>query len=497
MLKKLGKKITNNLGLKILAALFAVALWIVVVNIDDPLKTKPFTISVVPVNEDYIIDQGKYYEWLDGNNTVTFKVSAIRSIMAKLTNSDFSAIADMEKIECDEDGNYRVPVTITTAKYGSSDVTISSKQLYLEVALEDLGSCQKAIAATTRGNVADGCAIGDVAIVGSNVLKISGPSSVVSQIDSVVAVINVDGMSSDVTDSVVPVLYDVDGNVINSTKLKLSLSTVTISAQILNTKDVAVEFSTNGKVADGYLVTGIESSLENVRIKGESAVLNTVNKITIPPEVLDITDLTEDLETTVDISAYLTAGTSLVLKTDAKIEIKVTVEPIATKTFEIPVTDLVVEGLRDGYSMEYEQDMLVVEVGGAESVVSELTAQDIIGVINLSGIGKGAHQVEVDLTIDIDNCWISRTVKVPVVVLQEESAENTDAEDDAQTQQPVENGTASAEDGTTGNGNTTTDNSGTTDLSGTVNGDGNTSADSIEKAEESGTSQTGGTSQTP
>lgn len=492
MLKKLGKKITNNLGLKILATLFAVALWIVVVNIDDPLKTKTYTTSVVPINEDYITDQGKYYEWLDGNNTVTFKVSAIRSIMAKLTSSDFTAIADMEKIECDEDGNYRVPVTITTSKYGSSDVTISSKQLYLEVALEDLGSCQKAITATTRGNVADGCAIGDVQIVGSNVLKISGPSSVVSQIDTVVAVINVEGMSSDVTDSVVPVLYDADGNVINTAKLKLSLSTVTISAQILNTKDVPVEFSTSGKVADGYVVTGIETSLDNVRIKGESGVLNTVNKITIPAEVLDVTDLTEDLQSTVDISSYLPSGTSLVLKTDAKIEAKVKVEPIVTKTFELPVTGLTVDGLRDGYSIQYNQDMLEIEVGGAESAMSDLTAKDITGAINLSGFGTGEHQVEVNLTLGMENCWINRTVRVPIVVLGEDPVEDVGTDESTQTQQPTGNGTTS-----TGTGTGTNQNSGTTDTAGTVNGDGNTATDSSEENEENGANQEEGTTQTP
>ena len=43
MLKNLAKKLTNNLGLKVLAVLFAIALWIVVVNIDDPvLKWKVF-----------------------------------------------------------------------------------------------------------------------------------------------------------------------------------------------------------------------------------------------------------------------------------------------------------------------------------------------------------------------------------------------------------------------------------------------------------------------
>ena len=38
MLQKFGKKVMNNFGLKILAVLFAVVLWIVVVNIDDPCE---------------------------------------------------------------------------------------------------------------------------------------------------------------------------------------------------------------------------------------------------------------------------------------------------------------------------------------------------------------------------------------------------------------------------------------------------------------------------
>ena len=114
----------------------------------------------------------------------------------------------------------------------------------------------------------DGCALGTVQIVGSNLLKVSGPASIVSQIDTAVATINVEGMSTDVTDSVVPVLYDADGNVIDTTKLTLSLSTVNISAQILNTKDVPLEFEAKGEPADGYVLTGVESSLDNVRIKG-------------------------------------------------------------------------------------------------------------------------------------------------------------------------------------------------------------------------------------
>ena len=81
MLKNLAKKLTNNLGLKVLAVLFAIALWLVVVNIDDPVKPAQYTISVTQDNMDYLTSNGKYSETLGGKNTVTFTASATRILL--------------------------------------------------------------------------------------------------------------------------------------------------------------------------------------------------------------------------------------------------------------------------------------------------------------------------------------------------------------------------------------------------------------------------------
>ena len=63
MLQKFGKRVMNNFGLKILAVLFAVVLWIVVVNIDDPSNSKPYTTSVSLENKSYITSMGKLSGW--------------------------------------------------------------------------------------------------------------------------------------------------------------------------------------------------------------------------------------------------------------------------------------------------------------------------------------------------------------------------------------------------------------------------------------------------
>ena len=62
MLRNVVKILTRNLGLKLLALVFAVTMWMVVVNLDDPTISRPFTIAVTLENEDVITAANKYFE---------------------------------------------------------------------------------------------------------------------------------------------------------------------------------------------------------------------------------------------------------------------------------------------------------------------------------------------------------------------------------------------------------------------------------------------------
>ena len=92
---KIKRFFLDDIGLKILAVALSVLLWLIVVNVDDPTQTKTFTTTVDVINAEVLTDAGRYYEIVDGNNTVSFRVTAKRSVMERLSGTDFTATADM------------------------------------------------------------------------------------------------------------------------------------------------------------------------------------------------------------------------------------------------------------------------------------------------------------------------------------------------------------------------------------------------------------------
>lgn len=435
MLKTFGRKIMNNIGLKLLALFLSVALWMVVVNIEDPSVRKTMTISVSLKNQEYITDMGKYMDILGESNTVTFYYTTKRSVWESISGTDFSATADLEKIEAKENGGYRVPVSVTAIR-NANQITIETKQLYLEVALEDLGKKQFQIKANTSGTVTDGCALGKVEIESTNVVQVSGPVSVVNSIDSVVATVNVDGMSTDITDNVVPVFYDENGEVIDTTKLEKSVETVRISAQILNTKDVPLSLSTMGTPAEGYSLAETTSNPTMVRVKGAAATLNTLDKIVIPAEVLDLTDATSDIEKTIDISTYLPNGVSLVISSDAKVNITAKIEEIMTKEYRVPISNITANGLKSGYQLSFKEHFIPVEITAGKSAISALKASDMKGTVWVENLGEGTHTALITFELDDEIYGTSEVyTEVEIIFAQEnvDSEENNSGNNNSET----------------------------------------------------------------
>ena len=424
---KILKTLTKNLGFKILAVVFAFILWLVVYNTDDPTITVSYTTNVTVENASAVTDMNKCYEVLNGTNTVSFAVTAKRSVLNKLEDTDFTAVEDMNRMIVNEDGDKaNVPIEITS-KRSNSSLKYNGKNKYLEVSLEDLMKRRFIITADTSGKVADGYALGEVTVTNPNVLNVSGPASIVNKIDSVVATIDVDGMSMNLSDNVIPALYDADGQEIDTTKLKLSNTTVTISAKILSVKEIPLVFSTSGVPYGDNRVVEISSKPETIKVKGSSTTLNPLSSLNIPGDVLNVSGASEDITTTIDISEYLPDGVELVNASDATVTVTVRIEAYELKKFNLSTSQINVNGLDSNYDLSFDQSTVAVTVSGLKNDLNKLNTSQLSASIDVTDLGVGTHQVNLDLNLDEDNyAYQTITVTIEIKDKTKNDSENTD-----------------------------------------------------------------------
>ena len=329
----------------------------------------------------------------DDESTVTFRVTAKRSIIEKLSNSDFRATADLNYLGADN----RVPVDIEASRF-ASQVTISSRSFYINLTVGNIQKKRFSIKPVTTGKPADGTVVSNLSVT-PNVITVSGPDKIVSTIHTVEAVTDITGVSKDFSDDVVPVLKDKNGREIDASKLTLSRETVQVSVITGSVKKVKITAQTSGQLPEGYTLNSVNVIPGSVEVSGDADALNSLTEIVIPGSVIDLGSITKDLETTVDISSYLPNGIELVNPDDKTVKVKVKVDSATSKNFSIPTANLTVGGLPDGLQCEFIDNTISVAIKGMPQDLEKLDSSKITGRIDASGLNAGVHHVTVTLVL--------------------------------------------------------------------------------------------------
>ena len=413
ILDKVRKYVFSDFGLKIVALLAAMILWLVVVNIEDPSRTKFFTAKVSIINDNVLTDSGKYYEIDDKEAAITFRVTAKRSIIEKLTNADFKAVADLNFMGTDN----KVPVDIEATRF-SNQVTISSRSYYVNLNIGNIQKKRFSIKAQTKGDPAAGVVVTD-AVAEPNVITVSGPDKIVSTIKTVVAVCDVSGIQKDITDSCVPVFLNSKGKEIDTSRLTISSDTVNVSVTTGSVKEVKINAETSGKLPDGITLSSITINPSKVELQGDADALNEVSQITIPGSVINLNEVTKDTEFTVDISSYLPDGVELKNPDNKTVKVKVNVSSPTTRTYGIPTANLTIGGLGQGLECTFSENIFNASIRGMPHNLDKLDASKITGRVDASGLGKGTHHVTVVLNLSEE--YTVETISIEIKISEKQS----------------------------------------------------------------------------
>ena len=294
------RKLTDNLGLKIGSVLFAALLWLLVTNINNPSLTHRYNdVPVTIINTEYLTGQGKTFEVLDNSDRIdTVTVTGPRTVVNSIRQNDIVAIADMSKITA----NNTVPIQITSAQYNENLDSIKSSSEEVVLQVEERKSISLPLKASTSGTLQEGYIIGDVT-TDQNLVRVSGPESLVSTIASAEVSVAVGGFTGDIGTNAEIKLYDADGKeVVKDSRLSLNINTVGVNVEILGTKAIPLIFTASGIPSNGYRATGVvSSSPDSILLAGKGSVLRNLSAIEIPDTEVDITGASGDVTVEVDI----------------------------------------------------------------------------------------------------------------------------------------------------------------------------------------------------
>lgn len=421
MLRKLTKRITNNFGLKLLAAVFAIVLWLVVVNVEDPEKTKGFTIPVTIENADYLSDMGKTYQVLNNSDTITISVTAKRSIISELSESDFSAVANMENISEDLTA---VPVTVTASRY-ASQIEINKRVATLKINVENLETKQYSVTVTTTGTPASNCYV-ESAVADPEKITVTGPESVLDQIASVQAVVDVSQASEDIATNSTVTLLDEDGETIAQDRLTLNRSVVAVDVSISMGKTVPLKITTNGNPADGYRFTEGSCSVSEVKLTGSPDILGAISEIEISGSQMNIAGAVADQTVSVDLTKFLPEGVSLASGQSKTVTVTLKIEGQTTKTFAVPVKNITVENLPSNLSLTFQTEYVDIVLEGYADELEEIKAEDITGTINAANFSADT----VSAPIVVNGSYTAQGTTNASVTVAEKSTEVTEGSAD-------------------------------------------------------------------
>lgn len=400
-------KLIKNLGLKILALITAIVLWLVVVNISDPVISTTFSdVPVEIVNANLLASEGKVYQVLDGTDKISITVAAKRSILDYLNNSNLHATADMQELN-ESDGTIRIRVEAN--RYNNQIDSIKPKTEYLRMEIEDKKNAQFPIQAVVLGEPTEGYVVGEVGM-NQNIVIVSGPESLVSKIDKVKTEVSVEGMSSDVSTNMKLKYYDADGKLLDHSRLNSNISSVDLDVEILETKEVPVVVNVSGTPKEGYGINGVAMvEPATVVIAGRSSALNGVESIQIAGEKVNVEGLEADLNVAVKLKDLLPDGVTLAdSKSEGKAVVSVKIETLISQSVELPKAQIAIDDIPQGYVAEFitDEEMLNLEITGLEEAINNLDISLVKGTINVKAyieenkvedIGKGIHMLPITL----------------------------------------------------------------------------------------------------
>jgi len=281
---RLKNLIQYNFLIKVMSLFVATALWVVVMNEENPSIENSINVPISVLNA----PSGHKLSYEDSRAKV--KVRAPRSYFASVDQSEFKAYVNLLGLE---EGTHQVPVTVTMPQ-GFELIEVDPKEV--EVTLDPFVEIQFAPKLQPTGTPMAGFTVGDIQ-ASSRSVGVVGPKSVVETVSQVIGYVDLSGQTQpEFTVQVALTAVNEKGQAVTGARVHPSSIEVDVTmARGLNKKILPVHADLMNDLPADYVISNVSIHPTQMEVTGDEAVLRSLTEILTEKISFANTALTGDL----------------------------------------------------------------------------------------------------------------------------------------------------------------------------------------------------------
>lgn len=418
----LRKLFTKDLAFKILALLFAVMIWGLVMAVQNPERVK--TVQDVNVSFEGEADLHARnlvvrYNVLDQLGGLSVRVSTKTTNYPDVTKDNITATVSLRNVTTT--GIKTLPINATIpARLGTVENN-GINPASVDVEIDTLVSKTVPVEIQYNGTLPEGY-WADAAELSAQTVTVRGAKQDMQHVTKAICRIEMTNRTSNYNDAVTVSLFDKQGNQMDASCFLDELPTVNVKMTVLRKKTVsfAVQESLLGvdNLPANYELVSVSATPATVDIVGDANTLDAIETLSL--EGLDIGGKREG--TYAKRAVVLPEGVRLLGLESGEVEVFADIrEKVTQKKFEqVPISQ---RGLARGLEATLSSETTDVDVSGRISILELLERKEVEAYVDLEGLKEGEYTLYVSAYLNDDEttvelAYLLSTPRVTVIIKQ-------------------------------------------------------------------------------
>lgn len=405
------RKLTDNISLKIISVAVAVVLWLIVVNIDNPVDTNYYTVTNVELkNKEYVESSdtiGKMCMPEENQDTIRVAITADKKTRDKIRVTDIAAFADLQQAVSLDTNPVMVPITVTCPGVSPGDIKVSPQNLSVHL---DEKETQEFVINVTKGDTKPGkdYEVGSLTANPEKV-RITGPKSLINKIDKVNAAVELSGNTQDFSKEVNLTIIDknqeaLSDSEMNSLRIENNAKAEVTARLWKIRKGIKISAGYVGNPAEGYQVGSVKTIPDTISLAGSTEALDNLsqndNTIIIPSDSIDISGESDDVEKKINITDLLPENVKLTSDSSEDIWVTVSILPQGSAEFNYPTKEIQVNNKPDDLQVTFEMAQIELRIKSKNDNMDNLNiSRDVKVSIDLKDKQEGNYEVPVQVVL--------------------------------------------------------------------------------------------------